>query len=207
VRLEAAEGVKRSAPFGKTLADAVNYYVTYLNRSQFQTTVTEMCRIVRTEFKRRVECGSNTSRHKLTIEESLKKFEAQFGYRQLSLLEGHEIKEWLAELPLAVKTKSKHFGNIQNAYGIIREKRIITENPLEGIKNFTRSKKEEKPPSSLSREEALRLLQAAEPKILPFIAIGLFAGLRTSERDFLDWKDVHLECAEPYIDLSAKISN
>jgi hypothetical protein len=42
--------------------------------------------------------------------------------------------------------------------------------------------------------------------VLPFIAVGMFAGLRTSERDEVDWKDIHLDVAEPYIDLSAKIS-
>jgi hypothetical protein len=50
------------------------------------------------------------------------------------------------------------------------------------------------------------LLNAAEPSVLPFIAIGMFAGLRSAERNELNWKDVHLGVAEPYIDLSAKIA-
>jgi integrase len=50
------------------------------------------------------------------------------------------------------------------------------------------------------------LLNAAEPSVLPFIAIGMFAGLRSAERNELDWCDIHMEGAEPYIDLSAEIA-
>src|ERR1700736_4196212 len=62
------------------------------------------------------------------------------------------------------------------------------------------------PPFPISVEEAQRLLNAAEPSVLPFIAIGMFAGLRSAERNELDWCDIHMKGAEPYIDLSAEIA-
>jgi integrase len=77
---------------------------------------------------------------------------------------------------------------------------------MERVKNFPRNKKSEAPPFPLTVEEAQLLLNAAEPSVLPFIAIGMFAGLRSAERNELNWKDVHLGVAEPYIGLSAKIA-
>jgi len=56
--------------------------------------------------------------------------------------------------------------------------------------------------ASLTPEEPPRLLNAAEPSVLPYIAIGVFAGLRAAERDHLDWKDAHLAVVDPYIDLT-----
>jgi integrase len=49
-----------------------------------------------------------------------------------------------------------------------------------------------KPPGILSVNEAARLLEAAAPNILPYIAIGLFAGLRAAELERLDWSEMIL---------------
>jgi len=93
---------------------------------------------------------------------------------------------------------------LRNAWNIGIEKGVISA-PLV-VKNFKRNKKSEAPPFPLSVEEAERLLNAAEHTVLPFIAIAMFAGLRSAERNELDWHDIHMEGAEPYIDLSAKIA-
>jgi len=74
------------------------------------------------------------------------------------------------------------------------------------MKGFYQSKKTEAPPNPLTPEEAKRLLQNAEPSVLPYIAIGMFAGLRSAEREKLAWRDVHFDDSHPYIDLSAKIA-
>ena len=83
---------------------------------------------------------------------------------------------------------------------------LINEDPFQHVKSFPQSEKFEKEPTPLTPEETKRLLDAAEPEILPFIAIGLFAGLRTAERDELNWRDIHLSGPEPEIDLEKKIS-
>jgi integrase len=109
----------------------------------------------------------------------------------------------LAREPWATKTKNKLLGYIRNAWNIGVEKGLIS-SPL-AIKKFPRGKKHEAPPNPLTPEEAARLLVHAEDSVMPYIAIGLFAGLRSSEREQLNWKDVHFG-VEPYIDLSAKIT-
>lgn len=141
------------------------------------------------------------------MDSCLKKFEARFGSSRIKTLSGTETKEWLAASPnIKVKTQNNLLGYIRNVYGIALEKGLINEDPFQHVRSFPQSEKFEKEPRPLTPEEAKRLLDAAEAEILPFIAIGLFAGLRTAERDELNWRDIHLSGPEPEIDLEKKIS-
>jgi integrase len=206
-RLRAFNAIERLGPFKKNLEDAANFYVAHLTKTEGSKTVSELCKIVSAEFEKRLSNGGATLRHKRTMDSCLKKFETRFGASSVKTLTGTEIKEWLAAIPdTKVKTQNNLLGYIRNIYGIALEKKLINEDPFEHVKNFPQSEKFEKEPTPLSPEEAKRLLDAAEPEILPFIAIGLFAGLRTAERDELNWRDIHLSGPEPEIDLEKKIS-
>ena len=59
-------------------------------------------------------------------------------------------------------------------------------------------------PGVLTVEQAYALLENATPEILPYIAIGLFAGLRRREIERLDWSEVDFD--EGHIKVSAKKS-
>jgi integrase len=205
-RMRAFNAAELLAPYGKTIDDAARYYLAHLRQTADSITVAELCKIIREEFVFRLANDGASLRHKRTMDSELKKFEARFGDSPIKALTGNEIKEWLASLPLAAKTRSKIFGYIRNAYGIAVEKGLLDEHPLARIKNFLRNKKSEAPPFPLTPEEAQRLLDAAEPSVLPFIAVGMFTGMRTSERDLIEWKHFILDDPEPYIDIPKSIS-
>jgi integrase len=202
----AVEGATKLAPYGKTIRDAVEDYLIRLNQASNSVSVAELCQIVRAEFAFRLANEGATLRHKRTMDSELKKFEARFGDRPIKTLNGNEVKDWLTGLEIAPKTRIKIFGYISNAFGIAVRKGLLDTHPFEKVENFSRNKKSEAPPFPLTPEEAQRLLNAAEPSVLPFIAVGLFAGLRTSERDLIDWKHFILDDAEPYIDIPKSIS-
>ena len=202
----AAEGATELAPFGKTIRDAVLFYKAHLNQTTNSVSVAELCKIVREEFVFRLANEGATLRHKRTMDSELKKFEARFGDYLIKTLTGNEIKEWITGLDLAPKTRMKIFGYIRNAYGIALQKGLLETHPFENVENFMRSKKSEAPAFPLTPEEAQRLLDATEPSVLPFIAVGMFAGLRTSERDLIEWKHFIFDDAEPYIDIPKSIS-
>ncbi len=72
-------------------------------------------------------------------------------------------------------------------------------NPCEAVK---RPRSEDKPPSIFRPHEAQKLLQLAlkkEPSLIPYLAIGLFAGIRPAEIERLTRKDI----LEDYIEVSA----
>jgi len=201
-RVRAASAAERLAPFNKTLDDAINFYVAHLQALQSSVPVNELCKVVRQEFEFRLQHEQCSLRHRNTMRGALKKLEVHFGDVQTAELAPAKIKEWLGAQPWTIKTQNNLLGYIRNAWNIGVEKGVIS-SPLV-VKNFPRGKKQEAPPNPLTPEEAQRLLQCAEDSVMPYIAIGMFAGLRSAEREQLDWKDIHF--AEGYIDLSAKIS-
>ena len=67
---------------------------------------------------------------------------------------------------------------------------MVQNNPLKGI-DKARSRKM-KPITVLTPDQAENLLRCASPKIIPFFAIGMFAGLRIDEIMKLDWKHINL---------------
>ena len=107
------------------------------------------------------------------------------------------IESWLSGLktengePLAVATRNQVQGYI---FGILKygvKIGVLQSNPLEGI-NKARSRKT-KPITVLTPEQTGILLHNASQEIIPFFAIGLFAGLRVDEIMKLDWKHINLE--------------
>lgn len=72
---------------------------------------------------------------------------------------------------------------------------LVRENPVAGIRPQRPKREElaEEPVTVLSPEESRRLLLACverEPVLLPYVAIGLFAGLRVAELQRLTWEQV-----------------
>ena len=66
---------------------------------------------------------------------------------------------------------------------------LLDTHPFEKIENFPRIKKSEAPPFHSRSKKLNGSSHAAEPSVLPFIAVGMFAGLRAAERNELNWKD------------------
>ena len=65
-----------------------------------------------------------------------------------------------------------------------------TANPAAGA---AKAKVVGKAPGILTVQQTARLLEAASPDILPYLAIGAFAGLRRAELQRLDWSEVDFE--------------
>lgn len=64
-----------------------------------------------------------------------------------------------------------------------------TENPVAKVE---KRKIVRRPPGILTPDQLRKLLAAALPDLLPYLAIGAFAGLRSSEIRQLDWRAVDL---------------
>jgi integrase len=84
------------------------------------------------------------------------------------------------------------------AYAVKRK--YATDNPMKEIEKPTGDSK----PGILSVEQTARLLVSASPELLPYIAIGAFAGLRASELERLDWRDIDFEENEIAVNSESK---
>jgi integrase len=128
-------------------------------------------------------------------------FVRDFGSRAVAGITVEELDNWLRALPGSPKTRMNYRANIGVLFSLARQRRIITENPIE----FTaKPKLPDNPPEVLTVNELQALLEAAQrtaPDVLPMLAIGAFAGLRDAEIKRLHWSEVDL--VRGHIDVKA----
>jgi integrase len=86
----------------------------------------------------------------------------------------------------------QHRGSGAEAFQFAKDEGYCAENPVSRI---TKPRVEETPVEIYTVDEAAILLFTAtqfDRKLVPYIAIGLFAGLRSSELETLEWDEIQL---------------
>ena len=184
------------------MIDACRFYVAHLEKQNGSATVAEFCHAVRKEFDRRLDHTEIGERHHETMVHTLKQVERVFGDQKVKTITGEQIKSWLSTLPLATKSKNRHFGYAKTAFATGKELGLVNVNPLENVTSFHVNKKLVAPPRPLAPAEAVKLINSASEDVKPWILIGLFSGVRSEERNQLRWESV----SDTSIDLSAKVS-
>jgi integrase len=79
---------------------------------------------------------------------------------------------------------------IRTAFSFAASRNYCVDNPAA---KTAKAKEIEGTVGILTVTETARLLEAADAELVPFIAIGAFAGLRRAEIERLDWSEVDLE--------------
>ena len=119
-------------------------------------------------------------------------FAGAFGVRKIHEVTAPEIDAWMNAKPWAMRTRLNYFSDIRNLFGFAVRRGYRPTNPIAQIEKPTVT---ETSPGVLTIAQASSLLNvcaSGEAEMLPAVAIGLFAGLRTEELDQLDWRHVDL---------------
>ena len=184
--------------FGETINDAVEFRVDHLERVRRHGITVERLTEELLETKRkdgRSEIYLRDLRNILAI------FVRDFGGRAVAGITVEELDNWLRALPGLPKTRTNFRANIGVLFSLARQRRIITENPIE----FTaKPKLPDNPPAVFAVDQLRALLAAAkrvEPDVLPMLSIGAFAGLRDAEIKRLDWAEV--DQARKHVEITA----
>ena len=184
--------------FGETINDAVEFRIDHLERVRRHGITVEQLTRELLETKRkdgRSEIYLRDLRNILAI------FVRDFGSRAVAGITVEELDNWLRALPGSPKTRTNFRANIGVLFSLARQRRIITENPIE----FTaKPKLPDNPPAVFVVDQLRALLEAAqrvEPDVLPMLTIGAFAGLRDAEIKRLDWAEV--DQARKHIEITA----
>jgi integrase len=192
-RVMAAECIEMLRPYDKTLYEAVHFYRNHLDRLSSSGSVRALCARVANEFERRLATKEISERHAESMRETLRKFEGRFGEETLSLLTENGIKSWLSGLDLAIKTRNRHLGYIQNALNMAKSWHLLPSNPLAEVVPFNDPAKRGRQVSVLTPEQLAKFLLALRPEFVPFFAISPFTGLRRAEAERLDWSEIKLD--------------
>ena len=192
-RVMAAECIEMLRPYEKSLYDATHFLRDSLDRLASSGSVRALCDRVGAEFERRLATKEISPRHAESMRETLRKFERRFGDETLARLTAHGIKTWLSSLDLAVKTRNRHLGYVQNMLNLAKSWHLLPTNPLDEVTPFNDPAKRGRQVSVLTPEQLKKFLEALRPEFVPFFAISAFTGLRRAEVERLDWNEVKLD--------------
>ncbi len=185
LRIMALEAARDLWAFGKSLRDAADFYLKYLNESQKSITVEALV----TEFLAMQRRLKRSVDHQNDLKTRLGRFCETFGSSPVRTITAKEIEAWLHSLTLSAQSVNNFRGRVSTlfAYGIKRS--YLERNPVSAI---DRMKAADHPPEIFTVDELRLLLEKATPELLPMFAIGAFAGVRTAELVRLEWKDIDL---------------
>jgi integrase len=120
----------------------------------------------------------------------LGKFCESFGDRVLAGIEPSEIAVWLRRLGQTAISRNTYVKRLSVFFEYDRQQGWIGVNPMVDV---SMAKVAPAVPGILSVEETARLLESADEETLPFHALGLFAGLRSTEIMRLKWEHIRFE--------------
>jgi integrase len=180
--------------YDKNLSDATRFYLRHLEALDNSIPLHQLTAAIRAEFQRRLAAGECSHRHWEGMRYALRKLDEQYGQRDAQTLQAGEIKAWLAGSAWGIVTRNGLLANFSNAFSIATEQKLLKANPLLGVKRFANSKVSKKLfPKFLTVAQMAGLLNAADPQLVPYIAICGFAGLRSAECKSLTWGAVDLD--------------
>ena len=189
LRADAVDAERELAAVGASIKDAVRYYLAHAKPSGGRHTVHQTV----TEF---LDAKRNAGRKEnyLSVQRYVLSnvFADEFGTRNIHEVTAPEIDAWMMRKPWAMRTRLNYFSDIRNLFGFAVRRGYRSTNPIDQIEKPSVT---ETSPGILTIDQASSLLNVCaqgEAEMLPAVAIGLFAGLRTEELDHLDWRHVDL---------------
>jgi integrase len=192
-RAEYSECAEALRPFGETIRGAVNFYLPHLVASKRTCAVTELVN----ELLKVKEADGASERYLSDLRSRLTQFSDAFDGKPVVEITSPQIDQWLRSLidketgkRLAPVTRNNFRRVLIVAFNFAQDRGYCADNPA---KKTAKAKVIESAIDILTVEEAARLLESAPAELVPYIAIGAFAGLRRAELERLDWKEVDLE--------------
>jgi integrase len=200
---ECCEALK---PFGKTLRDAVEHFVEHLRTKSCNLSVQKFAEQYVQSKEAKLARGDLKKCHVVDIQNRLNKFTAKFGDVQLGQVDFKAVEPWLDERG-STQNRRNFYTVVSGLFNEAVRFGHITANPLSRIE---KPKKSNGAPEIYTVDEMQKLLSTAKqiaPDVLPIIALGAFAGVRSDltngEISRLSWEAIDFR---GHIDISASVA-
>ena len=184
-RTMARECAAMLAPHGKTIRDATTFFLIHLRSAARSVPVVQLVKEVQAS---KAKDGAG-KRHLGDLKSRLAVFERDFEGRLVSDVTTADLDDWLRGLLVGPVGRNNFRKVVRGAFSYAVARGYCSANPVTAT---ARAKVTDKPPGILSVADATALLAHADVAVLPYLAIGLFAGLRRAELERLDWREVDL---------------
>jgi integrase len=191
-RAEYLECRDQLRPFNVTLRDAVKFYLPYLQAANRTCTAAQLA----DELVKVKKSDGASHRYIGDLQSRLKQFAKSFDGKPVAEITSTDIDNWLRSLSdsntgklLAATTRNNFRRVLMVAFNFAQDRGYCVGNPVE---KTAKAKTIDTVPGILTVEETSRLLENAPKELVPYVAIGAFAGLRRAELERLDWKEIDL---------------
>ncbi len=186
LREMAQECAERLRAYGKTLKEATDFYVARLKASERSITAAALVEQLIAAKK----ADGMSARYIEDLRSRLPRFAKKFDGQMVATITSEEIDNWLRGLEVGPTTRNNFRRTLVMMFNYAVQRGYATSNPAE---KTAKAKVVDSPPGILTVQQTTRLLEAASPELLAYVAIGAFAGLRRAELERLDWSDVHFD--------------
>jgi len=138
----------------------------------------------------KVKANRNVSdRYLGDLKSRLTRFAASFK-TGIANVDTSDIQNWLDSLNLNPQSYKNFRTVIHTLFEFSIARRYVTENPVTGVEQ---PKVRQSDKEIFTPDELRTLIAHADSDFLPYLVIGAFAGLRTSEIERLEWSDIREE--------------
>ena len=213
-RSDALQAIEKLTPLGVSLTEAADFFVRHARPPAGDISIAELVdKLI--EFKR--DRQKMRPRYLADLRSRLGSLARSFGTRSIRSITSAEIEEWLyADLKISEQTRDNHFRALSVLFNFARgrrDKRGMTapayriDNPMDAV---PRPSVDHEPPKILTPKKAKILLLAAISKkgapmgLMPWVVLGLFCGLRSTELMQLKWKDIRISAG--WVTVDARIA-
>jgi len=186
LRVMAQEGAERRRAYGRTIKDATEFFVRHLAASERSITAAKLVEQVIAAKK----VDGMSKRYVQDLRSRLPRFAKDFDGKMVAEITAKEIDDWLRALAVGPTTRNNFRRTLVMMFSYAAKHGYTTSNPAAETQ---KAKEIDAPPGILTVQQTARLLEAASPELLPYVAIGAFAGLRRAELERLDWSDIHFD--------------
>jgi integrase len=197
LQIMAYECAERLQRFGKTIADATGHFVDYLERSEKSCTAAQLV----SELVTAKERDGASARHVSDLRSRLNAFAQKFDGQPVATITSAEIDDWLRSLPVSPVTRNHYRRLVILAFNFAIGRKYAATN---SASETAEAREPKSKPGILTVEQAAALLVNAASEIVPYLAIGLFAGLRRAEIERLDWREIDFDSG--HIEVTAEKS-
>lgn len=141
------------------------------------------------EYLDRKDQAGLSKENKISVKANLKRF-ASLLSKPVSLVTAHDIDEYLHNQAYAPRTRHNWRGCLMGLFNYARRKGYLPEDRRHAVEKSEEIKFKKPPVEIYSPEQAEALLTLCPKKVTPFLAIGLFAGIRSAEIARLHWENL-----------------
>jgi len=174
VRAAALRAESKLAPMGKSIDEAVDFFVAHLEASKKSVRVSELV----DRFLEAKNQDGVSKTHARDLRLRLGRLVQEFGPYSASELSTAGLDDWLRGLPFGPQTRNHFRSALHGLFEYARKRKFVTVNP---VVDTDRARVPAGEKRLLLPEEMERIFKHAPARLIAYLAIAAFVGPRPSE--------------------------